>query len=140
MQQQSNGNKLSVGFWSRTFSASEKNYFIAEEKGLSMVRSIRTLRPYLYSSTFTSRRSHHAIRWILSLADSSERLARWRFQVAEYDYKADYRARAMQKVADKESRLRRSEEDRTSSMKKPMASSRSVAHAVMKHNSSSLRR
>ena len=68
--------------------------------------SILTLRPYLYGSAFNRRTDHEALRWVLNLADSSGRLARWRLRLAEYDYEVQYRPDINHQLADGESRLR----------------------------------
>ena len=68
--------------------------------------SILTIRPYLYGSAFNLRPDHEALRWVLNLADSSGRLARWRLRLAEYDYELQYRPGFKHQLADSVSRLR----------------------------------
>lgn len=111
MQQQSNGDKLPVGFWSRGLSAQKKNLFTVEKEVLPVVWSILRLRTYLYGDTFILRTDHHALILIRSIADSSVRLARWRLQLAKYDNDVEYRPELTRSVAEGVFRLRKSKKE-----------------------------
>ena len=106
LQEQPDGTRLPIGYWSRALSSAEKNYTTTEKECLAVVWSILTLRPYLYGNTFNLRTDHEALRWVLNLADSSGRLARWRLRLAEYDYEVQYRPGVKHQLADGVSRLR----------------------------------
>ena len=106
MQEQPTGVCLPIGYWSRALTDAEKNYTTTEKECIAVVWSILTLRPYLYVNTFDLRTDHEALRWVLNLADSSGRLARWRRRLAEYDYDVKYRPCIKHQLADGVSRLR----------------------------------
>ena len=84
----------------------ERNYTTTEKECLADVWGILKLRPYLYGSAVNLRADHEALRWVLNLADSSGRLARWRLRLAEYDYEVQYRPGVKHQLADGVSRLR----------------------------------
>ena len=106
LQEQPEGGTRPVGYWSRALTDAERNYTTTEKECLAVVWSILTLRPYLYGSAFNLRTDHEALRWVLNLADSSGRLARWRLRLAEYDYEVQYRPGVKHQLADGVSRLR----------------------------------
>ena len=91
LQEQPEGGTRPVRYWSRALTDAERNFTTTEKECLAVAWSILTLRPYLYGSAFKLRTDHEALRWVLNLADSSGRLARWRLRLAEYDYGVQYR-------------------------------------------------
>ena len=63
------------------------------------------LRPYLEGKRFVIRTDHHALRWVLSLADAQGRLARWRLRLLEFDFEVQYSPGKAHYAADTLSRL-----------------------------------
>ena len=106
LQEKPEGGTGPIGYWSRALTDAERNYTTTEKECLAVVWSILTLRPYLYGSAINLRTDHEALRWVLNLADSSGRLARWRLRLAEYDYELKYRPGIKHQLADGVSRLR----------------------------------
>lgn len=84
-----------------------------EKKCPAGVRTMLTLRPYLYRSTFTLRTEPEALCWLLNLAHVSDRLARCRLRLAEYGYDIEYRPIIERQLADGASRLRSDGGDET---------------------------
>lgn len=65
-----------------------------------MVWAVRTLRPYIEGTRFTVQTDHNALRWLLSLTETSGRLIRWGLRLAEYDFTIEYRPRRVNQVSD----------------------------------------
>ena len=70
-----------------------------------MIWAVQILRPYLEGKHFTVFTDHAALRWMFSLADATNRLARWRLRLLEFDFEIRYRKGAENTVADVISRL-----------------------------------
>ena len=114
LQEQPNGDKLPVGYWSRSLTKAEKNYSATERECLAIVWGILTLRPYLEGVRFTVRTDHNPLKWILNIADTANgRLMRWRLRLAEFDYDVEYRPGVKHNLADGMSRLRTEGGDET---------------------------
>lgn len=54
---------------------------------------------------FTVRTDHDALRWLMSLTETSGRLTGWRLRLAEYDFETLYRPVRVLQVLDAMSRL-----------------------------------
>ena len=68
----------------------EHNYTITERECYSIVWAVATLRPYIEGETFTVRTDHDALRWLMTLTDSSGGLMRWRLRLSEFDFTIQY--------------------------------------------------
>ncbi|CDF39938.1 unnamed protein product [Chondrus crispus] len=94
-----------VGYWSYSLKDSERNYSATERECFAVVWAVRTQRPYVEGTKFTVRTDHEALRWLMSLTESSGRLNRWRLRLAEYDFTIQYRPGRVHQVPDALSRL-----------------------------------
>ena len=94
----------SVGYWSYLLSDSERNYSATEGECFAVVCAVRTLRPYVEGTNFTVRTDHDALRWLMSLTESSGILTQWRPRLAEYDFTIQYRPGRVHQVPDALSR------------------------------------
>ena len=94
-----------VGYCSYSLIDSERNYSATERECFAVVWAVRTLQPYIEGTKFTIRTDHDALRWLMSLAESSRRLTRWRLRLAEYDFTIQYRPGRVHQVPDALSRL-----------------------------------
>ena len=94
-----------VGFWSRTLQGAERNYSASEKECLAFVWALQTLRPYLAFERFTVYTDHAALRWLLTIAEPSGRLARWRLRLSEFDFEIQYKKGVKNTQADALSRL-----------------------------------
>jgi RNase H-like domain found in reverse transcriptase/Reverse transcriptase (RNA-dependent DNA polymerase)/Integrase zinc binding domain/Integrase core domain/Chromo (CHRromatin Organisation MOdifier) domain len=104
-QEQPSGPNLPLGYWSRTLNAAERNYSTTEKECLAIVWAVTHLRPYLEGVEFTVRTDHHALRWVMNLAEAQGRLARWRLRLSEFTFKVEYSPGATHHAADVLSRL-----------------------------------
>ena len=94
-----------VVYWSRTLNAAERNYSTTQREFLAIVWDITQLRPYLQGVYFTVRTDHHALRWVLNLAEAQGRLARWRLRLSECTLNVEYSPGATHHEFDTMSRL-----------------------------------
>ncbi len=94
-----------VGFWSRSLPPAEKNYSASELECLAVVWAAQILRPYLEGKEFTVYTDNAGLARIFYLTDASNRLARWRLRLQEFDFHIKYRKGAANTVADSISRL-----------------------------------
>jgi hypothetical protein len=105
LQEQPEGPALPLGFWSRTLNSAERNYSTTEKECLAIVWAITHLRRYLEGVEFTVRIDHHALRWVMNLAEAQGRLFRWRLRLSEFTFKVEYSPGAIHHAADTMSRL-----------------------------------
>ena len=94
-----------IGYWSKTLTDTERNYSTTELECYSVVWAVTTLRPYIEGETFTVRKDHDALRWLMTLTDSSQRLMRWRLRLSEFDFTIQYRPAIVNQVPDALSRI-----------------------------------
>jgi hypothetical protein len=85
------------------------NYSKTEEKCLAIVWAVLQLRPYLERKQFFIRADHNSLRWVLNLADTQGRLARWRLRLLELDFEVQHAPDKEHHGADTLSRLRPSD-------------------------------
>ena len=94
-----------VGYWSRTLNSAEKNYSATERECLALVWACQILRPYLEGISFIARTDHEVLKWLVSLTDTSGRLARWRLRLSEFTFTVEYKRGKENVAADALSRL-----------------------------------
>lgn len=104
-QQHHNGERKPIGYWSRSLNQAENNYSTTERECLALVWGIQTLRPYLEYKWFTVYTDHAAFRWLLTIADPSGRLTRWRLRLSEFDFVVVYKTGKINTQAEAMSRL-----------------------------------
>lgn len=98
LQEQTDRTYHPVGCWSYSLNDTEKNYSATEWNCYSVVWTITTLRLYIEETRFTVRQDHDALRWLMSLKESSGHLMQWRLRLAKFDFVIDYRADRVHKV------------------------------------------
>jgi len=87
-----------IAFASRSMSAPEKKYSVTEQKCLAVVWAIQKFRSYLEDYKFTVVTDHSSLRWLHHLKNLTGRLARWAFELLEYDYEIVHRKGALHHV------------------------------------------
>ena len=90
LQKHPDGTRHPIGYWSHSLNSAERNYSTTEKECLAIVWAVQQLRPYLEGQKFLIRTDHHALRWVLNLADAQGRLARWRLRLSEFDFEVEY--------------------------------------------------
>ena len=113
LQEQEDQTVKPIGYWSRSLTDAERRYDTTQRECLAVVWAILLLRPYLEGTRFTIRTDHSALKWLLNLADSSGRLARWRLRLTEFEFDIVHRAGIKHQAADALSRLETTSTDET---------------------------
>ncbi|XP_032689013.1 uncharacterized protein LOC116852603 [Odontomachus brunneus] len=77
-----------ISYASRRLNPAERNYSATELEGLAVLWGIRHLRRYLEGYTFTLLTDHQSLQWLRRLESPTGRLARWLFELQQFDFKA----------------------------------------------------
>jgi len=105
LQEQPSQSTRPVGFWSHSLNAAERNYSTTERECLAVAWESLLLRPFVEGTRFIVRTDHAALKWMLHMDSAHGRLARWRLQLAEFDYVVQTRPGASHPAADTMSRI-----------------------------------
>lgn len=100
LQTHSDGTRYPIGFWIRSLSPNEKNYSTGDRECLAVVWAVQILRPYLERRHLHLFTVQQALKWIMDLTESNDRLAGWRLRLLEFDFKVFYRKGAKNTIAD----------------------------------------
>lgn len=93
------------------------------------------LRPYVEGLRFTIGTDHYALRWILKMADTTVKIARWRLRLQERQFDVWHRAGIKHEAADDLSRLGKTVEDRVELKDEFLVL---IIEARMKHDETSM--
>ncbi|KMQ90703.1 reverse ribonuclease integrase [Lasius niger] len=96
--------KRVIAYASRTLNEAERNYSATELECLAIVWGIRRMKDYLKGYAFTVVTDHQSLKWLQRLEAPSGRLARWLFELQQYDFDVKYRRGTLNRVADALSR------------------------------------
>ena len=91
LEQEKDGVRHPVMYWSRSTHGGEPNYTTSELELLAMVESIREFRPYIAGTKFKLVTDHWALKWLRTLKDPDGRLGRWALKLQGYDFDVEYR-------------------------------------------------
>ena len=80
-----------VAYYSKTFSAEEKNYCVTQKELLAVLRACQNFRPYLYGRPFLLRTDHESLRWMTRLKEPRGQLARWLEELQEFQMDIQHR-------------------------------------------------
>ena len=92
LQRSEEGHWSPVSFTSKLMKDSERQFTATEKECLAVVHAMRKWRHYLHGEKFEVVTDHLALRWLLSLKDPRERLARWVVEVQDFDFEVEHRA------------------------------------------------
>jgi transposase InsO family protein len=80
-----------IAYTSRHLDKREQDYPISEKECLAIVHALEHFRPYLYGRTFKVFTDHQPLEALKKKKDPHGRLARWRYEMNEYDMNIIYR-------------------------------------------------
>ena len=89
---------------SKVLTQPEKNYSVTDRELLAILFAIRKFRCYIEGSHFLVESDHRALKYLQSLKEPSGRLARWLFELQQYDFEISHKPGSQQVVADMLSR------------------------------------
>lgn len=92
LQQIDEGKWAAVSFTSRKLKPSELKFTATEKECVAVVHALRKWRPLLHGEEFLVVTDHLALKWLLSLKEPRERLARWVVDVQDHDFVVEHRA------------------------------------------------
>ena len=104
-QEQDDGSRKPIGFWSRTLNAAERNYSATERECLALVYGVTVCAPYLIGEKFTVFTDHKPLKWLATATNETGRLMRWRLRLSSFDFDVFYKKGVDNAVADAVSRV-----------------------------------
>lgn len=94
-----------ISYGSRTLSTAERNYCATDRELLAGRYFMEYYKHYLLGRTFTLRTDHDSLRWLFSLREPKERVARWIETMSCYQFRVEYRPGHKHGNADAMSRI-----------------------------------
>lgn len=104
LTQESTEGERVIAYASRSTNKAEQNYSATELECLAVVWGVRHFRGYLEGYRFVVVSDHHSLKWLQKLESPAGRLARWLFELQQFDYEIRYRRGSANVVADALSR------------------------------------
>lgn len=104
--QEYDGHEMPVAYASRQLKGAELNYSTTERECLALVWSIKHFRCYLYGYKFDVYTDHQPLKWLMKMAEPSNRLTKWSILLSEYDCEIHYRPGKKHTNADALSRIK----------------------------------
>ena len=89
-QIQANQEKV-IAYGSRTMSKSERNYCVTDRELLAVKYFVDYYKHYLLGRTFVVRSDHQALKWLFSLKEPKNRIARWIEILSAFSFSIEYR-------------------------------------------------
>ena len=91
LSQVQDGRERVIAYGSQTLNKAERNYCVTDKELLAVKFFIEYYKHYLTSRHFTVRTDHQALKWLFSLKEPKQRLARWIEVLSTYDFEIEYR-------------------------------------------------
>ena len=102
-QEQKNGERRPVCYWSSQFRSYEKNYSVSEKEALACVAAMQKFKKYLLGRHFVLLTDHKALTTVLGQSTPKKtisRIERWREKLAAFDYSVEYIKGSENEIAD----------------------------------------
>ena len=81
-----------ISYASRTLNKAERNYCVTDRELLAVKYFVEYFKHYLLGRTFVVRSDHQALKWLFSLKEPKNRIARWIEVLSAFDFVVEYRA------------------------------------------------
>ena len=91
LSQVQNGVEKVIAYGSRTMNKPERNYCVTDQELLAVRHFVEYYKCYLLGQKFRVRTDHQALRWLFSLREPKNRIARWIEVLSAYDFVVEYR-------------------------------------------------
>lgn len=98
------GQERVIAYFSKTFSASERNYCVTRKELLAAILSVKHFRSYLYGHKFRLRTDHASLIWLIKRKEPSAQIARWLEFLEEFQFSIEHRPGRQHSNADGMSR------------------------------------
>ena len=92
LSQIQNGEEIPLAFGSKALGKAEKNYCVTDKELLAVRYFVEYYRCYLLGRKFTVRTDHRALKWLLSMKEPKDRVARWIEALSEFTFAVEYRS------------------------------------------------
>lgn len=89
-----------VLYISRKLFSRETRYSTVEKEALAIKWALDTLKFYLIGKEFVEESDHRALQWLNKMRDRNARITRWYLSLQPFKFKVQYRAGAMNIIAD----------------------------------------
>ena len=86
-----NDRKVVIAHAGRSLNSAELSYSATEKEALAVIDGIKKFQSYLYGHKFTVHTNHNALKWLMSVKDVTERLARWSLFIQQFDFEIKHR-------------------------------------------------
>lgn len=91
LSQLQEGRERVIAYASRSLSKSERNYCVTDKELLAVVNYVQYYKHYLLGRKFLVRTDHQALRWLFSLKEPKNRVARWIEILSAFEFSVEYR-------------------------------------------------
>jgi hypothetical protein len=104
VEQDEDGFRRSVSYYSRTMNPHEQNYHAQEQELLAIVEALRHWSSYLHGQTFLVQTDHASLQYLTAQDHLTPRQARWLERLIDFDFKIVHISGKVNIVADALSR------------------------------------
>ena len=91
LSQVQDGKEKVIAYGSRTLSKTERNYCVTDRELLAVRYFMEYYKQYLLGQKFLVRTDHQALKWLFSLKEPKDRIARWLEIMSAYQFLVEYR-------------------------------------------------
>ena len=90
LSQVQDGKEKVIAYGSRTLSRTERNYCVTDRELLAVRYFMEYYKQYLLGQKFLVQTDHQALKWLFSLKEPKDRIARWLEIMSAYQFVVEY--------------------------------------------------